>query len=202
MITLYHASKTRSVRIYWLLEELGQPYERKTIQFTPEVIKGAEYKAMHPLGKLPALQDGDVTMFESGAILEYLLEKYGNGRLAPQPGTAERAKFLQWIHFAEATALPPLSDMAQHMMFKPEAERIPAMVADGQARFVAILDMLEQELTGKEYLVGGQFSGADIMLGYSLLLSKLFGLLNDSHPAVNAYFGRLAQRPAFQKASA
>lgn len=200
MLKLYHSPRTRSVRIYWLLEELGVPYELETLAFTPQALKAAEYLKVHPLGKLPAIQDGDLIMFESGAILEYLIEKYGHGRLAPAPGSPARGAFLQWVHFAEATAMPPLSDIAQHKLFKPEAERVPAVVADAQARVATVLAALEQTLAGKQYLLGGEFSAADIMMGYSLLLVKWFGLLTPEYPNVTSYMARLEQRPALQKA--
>src|ERR1051326_5343320 len=100
MITLYHAPRTRSVRIHWLLEELGLPYRLQVVDFVPPPTPFAQRT---PPGKFPAMVDGDVTMFESGAIVEYVLERHGKGRLAPPPGTAARAAFLQWIHFAEAT---------------------------------------------------------------------------------------------------
>ena len=200
MLKLYHSPRTRSVRIYWLLEELGVPYELETLAFTPQALKAAEYLKVHPLGKLPAIQDGDLIMFESGAILEYIIEKYGHGRLAPAPGSPARGAFLQWVHFAEATAMPPLADIAQHKLFKPEAERVPAVVADGQTRVATVLAALEQTLAGKPYLLGGEFSAADIMLGYSLLLVKWFGLLTPEYPNVTSYMARLEQRPALQKA--
>jgi glutathione S-transferase len=199
MIKLYHSPRTRSVRIYWLLEELGLPYELKTVDFTPETLKSSEYLQVNPLGKVPSIQDNGLTMFESGAILEYILEKYGKGRLAPAPGTPARGPFLQWVHFAEATALPPLADMAQHTLFKPEAERIPAVVADGRDRTRAVLGVLETALNGKSYLLGNEFSAADIMMGYSVLLMKWFGLITDAHPNVAAYLARLEQRPALRK---
>ncbi len=95
MIKLYHSPRTRSVRIYWLLEEPGLPYELKTVDFTPETLKSSEYLQVNPLGKVPSIQDNGLTMFESGAILEYILEKYGKGRLAPAPGAPARGPFLQ-----------------------------------------------------------------------------------------------------------
>jgi glutathione S-transferase len=199
MITLYHSPRTRSVRIYWLLEELGVPYQLKTLEFTPETLKSSTYLQVNPLGKVPSIQDDGLTMFESGAILQYILEKYGRGRLAPAPGTPARGPFLQWVHFAEATALPPLADMAQHTMFKPEAERIPAVVADARNRVSAILGVLETALTGRPYLLGNEFSAADIMMGYSVLLMKWFGLITEAHPNVAAYMKRLEERPALRK---
>jgi glutathione S-transferase len=202
MIALYHSPRTRSVRVLWLLEELGIPYELRTLAFTPESLKGPEYVKVNPLGKVPSIQDGELTMFESGAIVEYLVERYGKGRLAPPIGTPERGAYLQWIHFAEATCLPPLSDLAQHTMFKPEEERIPALIPDAQARTAAWLAALELALTGKRYLVGDQFTAADVMMGYGLLLTKWFGLLGEQHANVSAYLARLEERPALQKALA
>lgn len=201
MIALYHSPRTRSVRVLWLLEELGLPYELHTLAFSPDSLKGADYLTINPLGKVPALTDGALTMFESGAIVEYLIERYGNGRLAPPIGTPARGTFLQWIHFAEATCLPPLSDLAQHTIFKPEAERIAAMVPDAQARIANWLGVLERAVAGEQYLLGDDFTGADVMVGYSLLLAKWFGLLAEqSYPNLSAYVARLEQRPALQKA--
>jgi glutathione S-transferase len=201
MIALYHSPRTRSLRVLWLLEELGLPYELHTLAFTPDSLKGADYLKVNPLGKVPSITDGELTMFESGAIVEYLLERYGNGRLAPKVGTAERGAFLQWVHFAEATCLPPLSDLAQHTIFKPETERIAALVPDAQARIATWLGVLERAAAGKQYLLGDDFTGADVMIGYSLLLTKWFGLLGEPPYAnLSAYLARLERRPALQKA--
>jgi glutathione S-transferase len=105
MIILYHSPRTRSLRVLWLLEELGVPYELRSMTFTPDVLQSADYLRLSPLGKVPALEDGDVRLFESGAIVEYLVERYDDGRLAPAIGTPARAAYLQWIHFAEGTAI-------------------------------------------------------------------------------------------------
>jgi len=200
MVTLYHSPRTRSVRVLWLLEELGLPYELKTVAFTPESLKGAEYLAINPLGKVPSITDGGLSMFESGAIVEYVLERYGNGRFAPPVGTPERGAYLQWLHFAEATCLPPLSDLAQHSMFKPEAERIPALIPDARARIAMWLGVVDAALAGKTYLLGNELSAADVMMGYGLLLTKWFGLLGEQYPNASAYVARLEARPALQKA--
>ena len=202
MITLYHSPRTRSVRVLWLLEELGVPYELQTIAFTPESLKSPTYTKLHPPGKVPSIQDGELTMYESGAIVEYLIERYGDGRLAPRIGTPQRGAYLQWLHFAEATCLPPLSDLAQHSIFKPEAERIPALIPDAQARIANWLAALESALAGKQYLLGDELSGADVMMGYGLLLTKWFGLLGERYPNLTSYLARLEARPALQKALA
>ena len=202
MITLYHASKTRSVRVLWLLEELGVPYELALVPFTQEALKSPAFLRVNPCGSLPAIEDGDVTMFESGAIVEYVLERYGNGRLAPPAGSPARARYLQWFHWGEASLLPPLGDIAQHAMFRPEAERIPAMVADGQRRATAKLDVLEQALGGSAFLCGAELSAADVMVGYGVTIAALLGVVGDRHPNLRAYLARLETRPAFQKAFA
>ena len=202
MIKLYHASKTRSVRVLWLLEELGVPYELAPMAFTQEALKSPAFLRVNPCGSLPAIEDGDVVMFESGAIVEYLLERYGNGRLAPPAGSPARARYLQWLHFGEASLLPPLGDIAQHAMFRPEAERIPAMVADGRRRAAAKLDVLEQALAGSAYLCGAELTAADVMVGYGVAIAALLGVVGDQHPSLRAYLARLETRPAFQKAFA
>jgi glutathione S-transferase len=199
MIKLYHSQGTRSVRIYWLLEELGVPYELEVVAFRPPLPPARPFAQSSPFGKVPALEDGDLRMFESGAILQYILERYGQGRLAPAPGTPLRGPFLQWVHFAEATAFPPLGNIAWHM-FKQDADSIPSAIADYRTWAGATLDTLERELSGKQYLLGADFSGADIMMGYTLQCAKWFELLTNDYPNLIGYFARLETRPAFQKA--
>jgi glutathione S-transferase len=197
MIKLYHAPMTRSIRIYWLLEELGIPYEISRVNFAPPKLP---FSQATPWGKVPAIEDDGVSMCESGAIVEYVLERYGNGRLAPTPGTPERAAFLQWVHFAEATATPPLGEIVRHTVFKPEAERIPSVVEDARAREAACLAVIERALDGKDYLLGSQFSAADIMMGVTLLIARRLKALDDRYPKLAAYLARLEARPALKKA--
>jgi len=197
MIKLHHAPLTRSIRIYWLLEELGLPYQLEVVKFTPGKTPFAQAT---PYGKVPAIEDDGLTMFESGAILEYILERYGEGRLAPRIGTPQRGLFLQWVHFAEATALPPLGDIIRHTLFKPEPERIPAVVEDARIRAAATFAVVERALEGKPYLLGGEFSAADIMMGLTLLIARRVNVLDDRFPNLQAYLARLEARPALQKA--
>jgi glutathione S-transferase len=197
MIKLYHAPRTRSIRILWLLEELGVPYQLATIAFKPP---RHSFEQDTPAGKFPVIEDDGLIMSESGAILEYLIEKYGNGRLAPTAGSPERGPYLQWVHFAEATAMPPVNDITRHMLLLPEAERIPKVAEDGRARATNVLNVLERALAGKDYLVGHELSGADIMTGYFLMAARMLGVLDAAHPNVGAYLQRLAARPALQKA--
>ena len=198
MIRLYHAPQSRSVRVLWLLEELGLPYELETIELKPPAPR--PFAQSTPLGKVPVLEDGEVTMFESGAILEYVLERYGKGRLAPPQGSPLRGPFLQWIHFAEGTAFTGLGNIAWHTRFKEDADQMPDAIADYRIWASAAIEVLERALAGKDYLLGPEFSGADIMVGYTLLVAKAFGVLDQGFPRVEAYLGRLTGRPAFRTA--
>jgi glutathione S-transferase len=198
MIKLYHAPRTRSIRVLWLLEELDLPRELVTIEYQPPATPFAQRT---PSGKFPTLEDGETVMFESGAIVEYLLECYGQGRLGPRAGEPGRGVFLQWLHFAEATLLPPLIEILRHTLLKPEAERIPAVVADAKVRAAVTLGVLERALQDREYLLGADFSAADIMMGYGVQWAAAMGLLGDT-PNLRAYHERLSSRPALQKALA
>jgi glutathione S-transferase len=199
VIKLYFAPRTRSVRILWLLEELGLPYELERVEFLPPAKKFFAQRT--PLGKLPTIEDGDVVMCESGAIVEYILERYGGGRLSPPPGSPERARFLQWLHFAESTAFSPLGIVVWLTLYRDDAERQPALVADARARAAMGLDFLQHQLGRRHYLVGDEFSAADIMMGFTLVAARTLGILDDRHPALLAYLARLEARPAFLKAA-
>lgn len=197
MIKLYHAPRTRSVRILWLLEELGLTYELAAVTFKPP---RHSFEQDTPTGKVPVIEDGGLVMSESGAILEYVIEKYGKGRLAPAVGNPERGPYLQWVHFAEATAMPPINDITRHTLLLPEAERIPKAAEDGRVRATNVLNVLERALAGKEYLVGRELSGADIMMGYFLVAARMLGVVSAVHANVSAYWERLAMREPLKKA--
>ena len=207
MITIYHVPRTRSARVIWLCEELGLPCEVVPVDFNPEYLKSPEWRQLNPIGKVPALTDVDpegnpFTMIESGAMVHYILERYGEGRLQPAPGTPESALLLQWSWFAEASLARPLGDMVHHRILKPEPERIPAVVEDGQARAEICLDAVEAALEGRDYLLGGELTAADIMMGYSLALAQRLEVLDDRYPNLVEYLARLEARPGFQIAFA
>jgi len=196
MLTLYHSPMARSARIYWLLEELGIPYELRRVEFVPPERPFAQAT---PTGKVPTLEDGDITLFESGAILEYVLERHGEGRLAPPPGSPLRGRFLQWVHFAESTAFAPLGNIAWHLMQRKDADQIPTAMADYREWAIAALDVLERALADGPYLLGEELSGADVMMGYTVQVAHWFQLVGPRHARVAAYLERLAARPAFQR---
>jgi glutathione S-transferase len=203
MIRIYHSPGTRSIRVIWLCEELALPYEVVPVDFSAEYRATDEWRRLNPVGKVTALRDDDFTMFESGAMVEYLLEAYGRGRLRPAPGTRDSAFYFQWSWFAEATFARPLGDIAQHTIVKPEAQRIPAVVEDARTKALTCMDALEAAVPEGSYLINDTFSAADIMMGYTLILARRFKLLTSTtYPNVNAYMARLEQHPGFMKAQA
>jgi glutathione S-transferase len=198
VIKLYYAPRTRAVRVVWLLEELGLPYELVRVPFQPPATKF--FVQSSPTGKIPTLEDGDVTMCESGAIVEYLLERYGAGRLAPPVGSPERARFLQWVHFAESTAFPPLGIVVWLVLYRGNSPDEAKLIADARERAAAGFEFLERELSDRTYLLGKDFTAADIMMGFTLVAAQQLGVLTaERFPGLTAYLGRLLQRPALQK---
>lgn len=198
MLKLYFAPRTRSIRVRWLLEELGLPYELVRVDFAvPKTV----FSQATPLGKFPVLEDGDVVMCESGAIVEYVLERHGNGRLAPAVGSPLRGRFLQWVHFAEATAYPPLGIIIWHTFYAQDADRIAPAIADARSRALGAIDFLEREIGDAPYLLGDELSGADVMMGFTLVAARLIGVLDETHPRLMRYVERLEARPAFRVAA-
>lgn len=194
LMKIYHVPGTRSVRPIWLCNELDVPVEVEQIDFTPEFRRSESWRAISPAGKVPALVDGDLRMFESGAMVNYILERYGAGRLHPAPGTVESALYHQWCWFAEATLVRPLGF---YRILRANDEPAGTLVADAQQKFADGLGAVEQQLHGQAFLLGEEFSAADIMLGYSLAMVER--LLNDSTPNALAYLKRLKARPAYQR---
>jgi glutathione S-transferase len=200
MITVHHARLTRSVRVLWLLEELEVPYEIAPLDFSGEGLRRPEYLALHPLGKIPVVQDGDVTLFESGAILEYLLEKYGTGRLAPPPATRERAQYLQWFHFGEASLTTHVGTVVRHRFTLPEAERIVVAAEDARRRLHQALEVVDGVLATRRFILGDEFTAADIMVGYGVAVTKIMKELPNELTALSGYLSRLRERPAYARA--
>jgi glutathione S-transferase len=198
LITLYFAPRTRAVRVRWLLEELGVPYELRRVEFQRPAQTFAQQT---PLGKLPVIEDDGVTIGESGAIVEYILERYGAGRLAPPIGSPLRGPFLQWLHFGEATAFPPLGVIVWHVVYQGDADANPGAIAGAHERAAASLAFVERALGPDDYLLGRDFSAADVMMGFTLLAARLLGVLDARFPRLTAYLERLEVRPAFRRAA-
>lgn len=198
MITLYAAPRTRAFRILWLLEELQTPHEFKIITFKPT--SDRFFIQDTPTGKIPTLEDGETVICESGAIIQYILERYGNGHLEPAQNHPSRGDYQQWLHYAESSAFGPLGNIVWLTQYRGDGDDQADLVKDAKERAHTALQFIEQRISCN-YLAG-EFSAADIMIGFTLLAAAELGVLDESLPKLAAYLGRLAQRSAFQKALA
>jgi len=212
MITVHHLDHSRSHRVLWLLEELELLYEIKRYPRDPKtMLAPAELKAVHPLGKSPVITDGELTLAESAAILEYLLERYGNGRLAPQSSNAEYRRFRYWMHYAEGSAMPP---MLLKLVFDRVAtgpmpffiRPVARAIAKGANRaFIGPqlkthLDYMEAELGKSDWFAGDAFSAADIQMSFPIEAARARAGLDESRPRLMNFLQRIQQRPAYKRA--
>ncbi|MCB1421097.1 MAG: glutathione S-transferase family protein [Nitratireductor sp.] len=198
MITLHHCHEARSMRTLWLLYEMELDFELKVYPFGKE-LRTPEYLAVHPLGRVPCLQDEDLILFETGAITEYLVEKYPEKDLGRLPGNAERPHWLQWLHYAETVAVHGATLTQQHIVIYEDADRSPLLMKLERRRLEKTLEVLDNQLSdGREYLLESGFSAIDTNMGYSVHISRYFTPLA-ALPHLSAYYERLSARPAFQK---
>lgn len=213
MITVHHLNNSRSQRVLWLLEELGLPYEVKHYQRDAKtMLAPPELRAVHPLGKSPVISDGEVVVAETGAIVEYLIDTYGAGRLAPPAGTPERRRYTYWLHFAEGSAMPPLllklvfdriATAPMPFFAKPIARGIASNVLES---FVAPnlrsqLDFMEAELASRPWFAGDTFSAADIMMSFPLeAAAQRAGLVAARYPQLSGFLQRIHALPAYRRA--
>lgn len=212
MITVHHLNNSRSQRVLWLLEELGLPYEIKKYQRDAKtMLAPASLREVHPLGKSPVITDDGVTVAESGAIIEYLVERYGNGRLAPAIGTPERLRWRYWLHFAEGTAMPPLllklifekiPRSPMPFFVKPIARGICAKVLAMmvEPNLKRQLDFMEAELGRSDWFAGNEFSAADVQMSFPIEASAQRAGLDASRPRLMAFLKRIHARPAYRRA--
>jgi glutathione S-transferase len=201
-IRLHHLEYSRSTRILWLLEELGEAYQMVRYARDPVTRRSpAELAAVHPLSKAPAVEVDGRTMVESGAIIEYLIATRGNGRLAPAADSADYAAYLEWLHFAEGTVAMPMILSAIAPAFGGLGDRLGGFVAGEVKKLLDYAEshMAGQHAKGSHYLVGDDLTGADINFEYLLQHARNLGEL-DTRPALSAYVTRLEARPAYVKA--
>ena len=196
---IHFAPNTRAVRIVWLFEELGLPYELERYKLGDPAMRSPEYRKVHPMGRVPALEDGDVTIFESGAIVEYVLARYGNGRLMPKVSSPEFPAYLQWLHYAEGMIMPPVNTIVVETILLPPERRNQGNVDRATKLLGQMLSAVDQHLAGREYLAG-EFSGADIMTGHACTVAARLKADVSDKPNVAAYIARVNARPALQKA--
>lgn len=217
MITLHHLENSRSQRVLWLLEELALPYEvRRYERDKQTMLAPTELLQVHPLGKSPVITDGDtadgdITVAESGAIVEYLLDTYGNGRLRPAAGTAERRRFTYWLHFAEGSAMPYLLlklifDRVRKapvpFFIKPVVQGIAGKVTQGfiEPNLARQLTYMEAELSARPWFAGEEFTAADIQMSFPLEAAAARAGLGAAQPALSQWLQRIHARPAYQRA--
>jgi glutathione S-transferase len=212
MIIVHHLNNSRSQRVLWLLEELGIPYEiqkyerdAKTMLAPPALLK------VHPLGKSPVITEDGVTVAESGAIIEYLLERHGAGRLMPPAGTPERLRFTYWLHFAEGSAMSPLlmklvfdriETSPMPFFAKPIARAISGKVKNAliEPNLKRQLDFMESELAKSEWFAGNDFSAADIQMSFPVEAAAQRAGLDASRPKLMTWLKKIHARPAYRKA--
>jgi len=212
MIVVHHLNNSRSQRVLWLLEELGLDYEVKRYQRDPKtMLAPASLRAIHPLGKSPVITDGANTVAESGAIIEYLVERHGNGRLIPAAGTPERLRWTYWLHFAEGSAMTPL--LMKLVFDKVESGPMPffarpiarAIANKVRSAFItpnlnAQLDYMEGELAKEKWFAGNEFTAADIQMSFPVEAAGARGGLDESRPKLMAFLQRIHARPAYLRA--
>ena len=211
MIVVQHLNNSRSQRVLWLLEELKLPYEIKPYQREPSGLAPKSLEAVHPLGKSPVISDGDTTVAESGAILEYLVETHGNGRLAPAAGTPERLRYRYWMHYAEGSAMPPLlmklifdkvETGPMPFFVKPIARAISAKVKSTfiTPNITRHLDFMEASLKEGPWFAGKAFSAADIQMSFPVEAAAARAGLDATRPLLTDFLKRIHARPAYQRA--
>ena len=212
MIVVHHLNNSRSQRVLWLLEELGLPYEVKRYQRDPKtMLAPPELRAVHPLGKSPVITEDGVTVAESGAIIEYLIERHGAGRMAPPPGTPERLRYTYWLHFAEGSAMSPLlmklvfdriESGPMPFFARPIAKAIAARVKSSfiEPNINAQLDYMEVELGRAPWFAGAEFSAADIQMSFVIEAAAARGGLDARRPRLMDWLTRIHARPAYARA--
>lgn len=211
-ITVHHLNKSRSLRVLWLLEELGLDYDIQRYQRDPDtMLAPPELRKIHPLGKAPIVQVGETILAESGAIAEYLADRYGDGKLAPPPGTPGRQRYIYWLHYAEGSIAPPL--LLKLVFDRLEAAPMPFFVRpiaksmSGKVRAAFLgpqlklhLDYLEGELSGRPWFAGQDFTAADVLMSYPLEVATERAGLDATRPALMDFLARIHARPAYQRA--
>lgn len=199
MPTLYHCADARSLRVLWVLEELDLQYELKVLPYPPRQ-KAPEFLQINPVGTVPYLVDGDTTMNESTAILQYIAVKHGDGKLAVASSDSAYGAWLNWLAFGEAALTVPLAAALRFSFLEPEDKRQPALAEGFRSTFFDKLGAAEAALANSKFLCADRFTVADISVGYNLHLAARMRLLERMSPRIQAYFAELQARPAYQRA--
>ncbi len=199
MLKVHFVAGTRAGRVVWLLEELGLEYEVNIMPFTKEGLKSPEHRSRHALGRVPVLEDEDISIFESGAIIDYVLERHKNGGLKPSSDAPEFPFYLQWYHYCEGMVMPPMNQIVVQTILLPPDRRDETVLNQAKNLLTKSLAPVNENLANKDYLIG-DFSAADLMLGHSCFMANRLGCVNDEMKSIKDYVARINARPAFQKA--
>jgi glutathione S-transferase len=200
MLTLHFAPNSRASRSLWLLEELGLTYQLNRMDFSPKDLKSDEHRARHPLGRIPVLEDDDISIYESGAIAEYILERHKNGGLKPAPEDPCFPEYLQWFHYCEGMVMPPINTIVVHTLLLPPDRQDETVRGQAERLLAKSWLPVEAAMVGKDYLIG-DFSATDTMLGHACIMSQRLGIITEeAFPLLSAYAARLLARPACAKA--
>lgn len=199
---LYYAPNSRAVRVAWVLEELGVYYEVEKFTLGAREMREACYLSKHPMGRVPTLEDGEITLFESGAIIQYILAKYGNGRFVPDVQSASFASYLQWFHYAEGMIMPPMNTLVVETILLPPERRTELNVRRSTKLLGQMLTAVNTQLADKDFLVGSEITAADFMTGHAVVMSHRFGIDMSAMENLIDYAERLSTRQAFINAEA
>ena len=199
MLKLHFAPNSRASRIMWLLEELELPYELNRMDFHPKDLKSNEHRERHPLGRVPVLEDGEVSIYESGAIVEYILARHKDGGFKPSVDSSLYPEYLQWFHYCEGMVMPPVNTIVVQTVLLPPDRRDETALSQAQRLLSKSWAPVEEAMIGRDYLIGN-FSAADVMLGHACFMSNRLGCISDDMPNLKGYVQRIAARPAFDKA--
>jgi glutathione S-transferase len=201
-LVLFHAPRTRSVRVRWLLEEMDLKHKLEPVQFNTRPAGDAAYEKIHPLRKVPALKDGETTVLESVAIMQYVLGRYGPSSLAVTPDETAYGHYLQMLHFGESGMVMPISLLLAHTTLLPEDKRDPVLAGWAKTETAKVLDYLSEAGLGENtYLAADRFTAADISVCYMFYLLKIIGQFDDAPANLKRYFKHLTQRPSWIIAS-
>ena len=199
MLKVHFAPNSRAGRIIWLMEELELEYEVNVMPFSKVGLKSDEHRARHALGRVPVLEDGEVMIFESGAIIEYVLTRHKEGGLKPKTDSPEFPYYLQWFHYCEGMVMPPMNQIVVQTILLPPERRDENVLKQAKNLLTKSLMMVNANLADKEYLIG-DFSAADLMLGHACYMSNRMGCVTDEMQHIKDYVARISARPAFKKA--
>jgi len=200
-ITVYHLPRSRSMRVLWLLEELGLPYNVESLDYVPGNFGGKDYTKIHPLNKVPAIKDGDMVMFESIAIMQYIMDINATGKLAPAIDDPEYGPYLQWLHYGESTLAPVIAALMYQRHFSPLDKRSKDVEVWAESELAKVFSMLETQLDNHDYILKSGFSAADISVGYCLLLARLAKAHAQITDRIEDYWETLTERDAWLKIS-